>query len=151
MVRRVRKKLKRKPYKKRIIMPEAETSSHGASDPNATLSPRSVFSYEESKDLLSEDRTEAPDIGQKSEDDESYAQSYPALIDKYISRTGNIPFISIIGGAVVVISYVLIQDNSSGNLTTLHEVLWAIAKAGIILGFFLLLLVITFFCRKLMR
>ena len=63
-------------------MPEVETSSHGSSDPNATLSPRSVFSYEESKDLLSEDRTEAPEIGKKAEDDESYAQSYPALIDK---------------------------------------------------------------------
>ena len=132
-------------------MPKVETSSHGISEPNATLSPISVFSYKDNKDLLSEDRTEAPEIGQKFEEDESYEQSYPALIDKYISRTGNIPFISIIGGAVVVTSYVLIQDNSSGKLTNLCEVIWAIEKAGIILGFFLILLLVTFFCRKLMR
>jgi len=156
LVRRIRKKLQKKPSRrkkpsqKRIVMPEAETRSHSFSDPNSTLSPKSVFAYEGSEDFLPEDSTKAPEVGEKPEE-ESYTQTYPALIDKYISRTGNIPFIFIIGGAVAVISYVLIQDNAAGKLTTFEEVIWGIGKSAIILGFFLVLLVVAFLFRKLFR
>jgi hypothetical protein len=96
--------VKKKDEKKRIpqktiVVPERETSSSLIVHPNATLTPDASLEIQTTGQWLSRDSTNAPKIGEESEEQEQYAESQAALIDKYILGKHSVPFVL----AIVVI------------------------------------------------
>jgi hypothetical protein len=143
------KRKKRKPQQiplKMISPIVEETSSSPPLHPNATLTPDASLDIPTGQ-WLSKDSTNAPEIGEKSEEHEEhgdYAGSHAALIDKYILSRHSIPFIL----AFIVIGYVFIQDNGAGKLTTWTGILWTIEKSGILLGLLLFILICQSIYKK---
>lgn len=134
--------IKKKGGKQKSIPPKIistlheETSSSPAVHPNATLIPDASLESTSSQ-WLSRDSTNAPKIGEPTKEQEPFAESHAALIDKYVLSRHSIYFILVMG----IIGYVFVQDNGAGKLTSWQGIWWTIQKSGILLGllFFILL------------
>ena len=140
---KIKVKGRKKIPQKRVFMPDKETTSSPAFHPNATT-PYVSLESAASGQWLSRDSTNAPEIGEASEEQEQYAQSYPALIEKYVFSKHFIPFLL----ALMVIGFIFIQDNAAGKLTSWNELWWTIQKSGILLGIFLCILFCQFLYKK---
>jgi len=143
MVKRKGEK-KRKVPPKTVLLPERETSSSPPLHPNATLTPDASLEPQTTETWLSRDSTNAPRIGEESEEREEYAGSQAALIDKYILSRHSAPFVL----AIMVIGYIFIQDNGAGKLTNWEGIWWAVQKSGILAGIIFLLLFCQFLYRR---
>lgn len=119
---------------KRIVIPTPETSSllEGTSAPTlaSTSSPETAMSSL----ILKGDSTSAPRLGERDNEEVEYASSYPALLDKYAFSKW--PFSKIV--VLVILGWIVIQDNGAGKLTNWQGVLWTLQKLGVFLGLFLL-------------
>jgi len=145
MVKRKRKAKKKIPQKM-IFIPNEETGTSPLPHPNATLTPDASLESPTSGQWLSGDSTSAPKIGEESDEEEQYAQSYPALIEKYILSRHFIAFLL----ALVLIGYVFIQDNAAGNLKNWDGIWWTIQKSGILLALLLSVLLCQFLYKKIL-
>lgn len=130
MVKRKEGRRKKIPYNK-IVIPEEEISSSPPLHPNATLTSDIFLESPTSGQLLSKDSTNAPQIGEELEEQIPYAESYAALIDKYVLSKYAKYLLSV--AFIFVISYIFIQDNGAGKLTNWQGILWFIQKSGILL------------------
>ena len=145
MVKRKEGRRKKIPYKK-FFIPEEEISNSPSLHPNATLTSDASLESSTSGQLLSKDSTNAPEIGEESGEQIQYAESYSALIDKYLLSNYAkylIPFAFIF----FVISYIFIQDNGAGKLTNWQGIWWTIQKSGILLFIFLASFLFILSCR----
>jgi hypothetical protein len=129
---------------KTILIPEKETSSSLIIHPNATLSPYASLETQTTGHLLSRDSTNAPKIGEESEEQIPYAQSQAALLDKYVLSRHSFPFIL----AIIVIGYIFIQDNGAGKLTNWDGIWWAVQKSGILACIIFALLFFQYLYKK---
>jgi len=143
MVKRKRK-VKKKIPPKIVFIPDEETGTSLLLHPNATLTPEASLESPTSAQWLPGDSTSAPKIAEESDEEEQYAQSYPALIEKYILSRHFIPFLL----AIVLIGYVFIQDNAAGNLRNWSGIWWTIQKSGILLALLLVVLLCQFLYKK---
>jgi hypothetical protein len=143
MAKRKGEKKKRIPQKT-ILIPERETSSSLIVHPNATLTPDASLETQTTGQWLSRDSTNAPKIGEESEEQERYAGSQAALIDKYILSRHSVPFVL----AIIVIGYIFIQDNGAGKLTNWEGIWWAVQKSGILAGIICVLLIFQYLYKK---
>jgi hypothetical protein len=129
---------------KTILIPERETSSSLIVHPNATLTPDASLETRTTGQWLSRDSTNAPKIGEESEEQERYAQSQAALLDKYVLSRHTAPFIL----AIIAIGYIFIQDHGAGKLTNWEGIWWAVQKSGILVGIIFLLLFFQYLYKK---
>lgn len=143
MVKKKDEKKKRIPQKT-ILIPERETSSSLIVHPNATLTPDASLEPQTTETWLSRDSTNAPRIGEESEEREQYAESQAALIDKYILSRHSVPFVL----AIIAIGYIFTQDNGAGKLTDWEGIWWAVQKSGILVGIIFLLLFFQYLYKK---
>ena len=104
--------------------------------PEATLTP-DASSDKTRYSLLSEDTTNAPNIGEE-DDESSYAGTTSALLDKYFFSKKYIPFYILLIINALVSAWIYISDNSSHKLNDFDSIKWTLTKCGI---FFLLSLV----------
>lgn len=137
------KRQKRIPQK--IYIPrEEEISSAPTLHPNATLTPDASLVSSTDAQWIQRDSTNAPKIGEQSEEQIPYAGSYAALIDKYLLSKYSIPFVI----AIILIGWVFIQDNAAGKLINWQGIFWTIQKSGIILGIIFVILFFQFLYGK---
>lgn len=121
--------LKNIPHKKVIVPVQEEiTTSSPTIHPNATLTPEASFENSTSQ-WLSKDSTNAPKIGEVSEEEKPYAESHAALIDKYILSKQSLPFAIIL----VIIGVIFVQDNYNEKLSSWEGIWWAITKSIILI------------------
>lgn len=145
MVKRKESRRKKIPHKT-IFIPDEEASSSPPLHPNATLAPDTSLKSPTSGQFLSKDSTNAPEIGEESEEQIQYAESYSALIDKYLLSNYAkylIPFAFIF----FVISYIFIQDNGAGKLANWQGIWWTIQKSVILLFILLASFLFILSCR----
>ncbi len=139
------KRKKQKSYIKPKIQSQIEqASSEGAIHPNATLGPDSSLNQPSTVYWIEGDSTNAPEIGKESESKESYAQSQWALVDKHVFGKKILPFTLV----VILIGWILIQDNGAGKLTNWSGMFWTVQKCGVIIGLFLIILFIQWIYQK---
>jgi len=143
MAKRKKKKRKRIPQR-RVFVSEEETGSSPSPRPDVTLTPDVSLETPTGSQLLSRDSTNAPKVGEKAEEEEQYAESQAALIDKYILSRHSIPFLLALG----VIGYLFIQDNAAGKLVSWKGIWWTIQKSGILLVIFFIVLFCQFLYNK---
>ncbi len=122
------KKKKRRP---RIpVQPKSmAASTESQTYPDATVGPESDSPGTGS--WYMRDSTSAPDLGQPEKPEEQYAQSEAALIDKYLFGKKLLPFAAV---AILVI-WIAVQDNGSGKLNNVYDLLWMGVKIIVILLF----------------
>jgi hypothetical protein len=113
-------------------MPPEPTASSQSVHPDATLSPDVSDISPTSSNLLSNDSTNAPAIGQSDDDRSPYAKSNAELVDKYVF--GRLPFTYLL--ICGIIGYIFIQDNSAAKLTDWKGILWTMMKSSVLLGIF---------------
>jgi len=145
MVKREESRRKKIPHKT-IFIPDEEASSSPPLHPNATLTPDASLKSPTSDQLLSRDFTNAPEIGEESEEQTQYAESYSALIDKYL-LSNYAKYLIPCTFIFFIISYIFIQDNGAGKLTNWQGIWWTIQKSGILLLIFLASFLFIFSCR----
>lgn len=133
---------------KNIFIPGHEITSSSGDSPNITLTPEASLDRATGSHLLSSNPTQAPPIGEKSEEQDKIAESIPALIDKYVLSKYPffIPAILAFFLIASVISYIFIQDNGAGKLSDYSGILWTIQKSGIILSLLIFILVLILIC-----
>lgn len=142
------KRKKRKSHPKLIIRPIPETTSTEVSiHPNATLGPDASLEQPSTGEWVAQDSTSAPEIGKESEATESYAGSEWALVDKYIFGGKLIPFALV----VIVIGWIIIQDNGAGELTDWNAIWWTIQKCSVVMGLYGVILLIQCLYQKIFK
>ena len=133
VIRRRQRKKKQTPSK--IVNMPTEIRSDEGDGPDETIHPRFSSLSSTDKNLLSEDNTSAPEIGEETVDNESFASSYPELIDKHIFSQKNIRPIALFLGLLILLIFIFIQDNEAGLLSDFQGVLWSIKKCSYVSGF----------------
>jgi hypothetical protein len=119
------------------VAQEAEASNVPSLHVNATLDPRASLEFPTSATWLSDDSTNAPQIEEETSR-QVYAQTAPALIDKYVLSRDFIPFTL----AVLGIGWIFISDNNAGKLATWRDLLWTLEKSASLLLLFCLILLL---------
>lgn len=127
-------------YSSQSIPTSSSTEFHS----DATLGPESSSDSPTNIGWASSESTSAPAIGEEEKPRESYAQSTPALIDKYVFSRDFLPFALVAIG----MGWVFIQDNGAGNLKTFGDLLWTMEKCAAILVLFLIMLFLQWLYKK---
>lgn len=112
------------------------TSSSSEIHSNATLGPEGSFDSPTNTSWMSSESTNAPTVGEEEGARETFAQSTPALIDKYVFSRDFLPFTLVVIG----MGWIFLQDNGAGNLKTFDDLLWTMEKCGAIFLIFLIML-----------
>jgi hypothetical protein len=117
--------------KRKLPRPEM-ASSDPIIHPDATLGPDASF---EATGVLWEDRdsTNAPTVGEEEEKSD-YASGYPALIEKLLHDKLPLRVPTVLVALLLVwfvfVSWLFVQDNSSGALAWWDGLKWFAAKVG---------------------
>lgn len=107
-------------------------STEATTYPDITSSPEALDAKPSTEQWIPEDSTSVPEIGEESETAEPLAGSQWALIDKYIIRKKLIHFVIVI----IVIGWIIIQDNGAGKLTDWKAIWWTLQKCFVFLGLY---------------
>src|SRR2546422_6314321 len=139
-----KKKHDRRRSEERLGTLEIPTSSGPYIHPNATVGPEASLGTPTDVTWMSRDSTSAPEAGEEEEVKKSYAESTPALIDKYVLSRDFVPFTLVVVG----IGWIFIQDNAAGNLKNWNELLWTLQKSGTLLFLFAIVLACQWAYKK---
>lgn len=126
-------KRRRRKYRPGVPHPIRDvTSTEASTYPDITSSPEALDTKPSTEQLILDDSTSVPEIGGETEAPEPLAESQWALIDKYIIRKKLIHFVIV----MIVIGWIIIQDNSAGKLTDWKAIWWTLKKCFVILGLY---------------
>jgi len=140
-----KKRRRRGPIQKHITMPPDEaTSSDTIIDEESTLSPDS--SIRDGKTILDTEATNAPEVGEREteKEQEEYAQSIAALVDKRMFSDKGIPFVVIL----VIMGWIFIQDNKAEILDNWYSIFWTIQKCSFFLVLYIIFLVYRWAAKR---
>lgn len=107
-------------------------STEATTFPDATSGPDAPTEEPSTDQWIRQDSTSVPEIGEESEAEEPLAENKWALIDKYILSKKLIPFVL----AIIVIGWMLIQDNGAGKLIDWKAMWWTLQKCFVVLGLY---------------
>jgi len=139
------KRKRKKILQKQIIGYVEPTESEPKIHPDATLSSDASMEEMTSIDLLQQDSTSAPVIGE--EEKEEYAESMAGLLDKYVLSRKSIPFSIILVTCAIVSGVLFIQDNNAGLLADVNALIWTIKKCVFFFG----LVIVFWICLSIVR
>lgn len=141
------KKKKRK-VRHGIPRPIREIASTEATPyPDVTSGPEASMERLSTESWIPQDSTNVPEIGEESEAAEPLAESQWALIDKYVLRKKLIPFVL----AILVIGWMIIQDNGAGKLTDWKAVWWTLQKCFVVLALYSFIVFIQWILQTLFK
>lgn len=132
------------PTKIKHVYQELEKTEDGEISINATLGPDASLEQPTQDYLRLRDSTNEPEIEEAKETNNVLAASQWTLIEKYIIRKNILPF----AVAVVVVSFIFIQDNGAGKLDNWGAILWTVTKCGVFLGIILISLFLMWAYKK---
>ncbi|MBC8346378.1 MAG: hypothetical protein ISR82_00125 [Candidatus Marinimicrobia bacterium] len=115
--------------------------------PNKTSGPDSELDTPSSGSWVLQDATTVPEIGEPQKVNESFAESPSALIDKHLFSSKKIPFAAI----VIVLGFIIIQDNGAGNLADWNSILWSMKKSGYIILLYSLISFLQWIYQKIVN
>jgi hypothetical protein len=143
----VKRKTGRHRRKRAIEITPVETSTQASSE-MARTPPPDASPDESSSDLWGTvDRATGDSTDEEAEEPQPYAQTYSALIDKYVFSRRFLPFAL----AAIVVFCLILQDNGAGKLTNWHGIGWTLAKCGMALAIFVVVLVLQWLYQKIVR
>ena len=125
-----RKKGRVPPTKIKHIYEESGKTEDGEIDINATLGPDASLEQPTQDYLNLRDSTNDPETGEEKETNYALAGSQWELFEKYIIRKKILPLVA----AIVVVSYIFIQDNGAGRLDNWEAIRWTLIKCGVVLA-----------------
>jgi len=139
-----RKKSRFPPTKIKHIYQESEKTEDGEISINVTLGPAASLEQPTQGYLKLRDSTNAPETEEEKEEYNVLVKNQWALIEKYILRKNILPF----AVAVVLVSFIFIQDNGAGKLDNWGAIWWTVTKCGVCLGIILIPLFLMWSYKK---
>lgn len=118
------------PTKINPIYQESGKTEDGEISINVTLGPDASLEQPTQGYLRLRDSTNEPETGEEKETNNALAGSQWGLFEKYIIRKKILPLVA----AIVVVSYIFIQDNEAGRLDNWGAIRWTLIKCGVFLG-----------------
>jgi hypothetical protein len=91
--------------------------------------------------------TNEPKFVQKNSFPQTYVKNAWELIDKYILSKKTLPFVIVI----ILLGFIIIQDNGIGKLNNWEEIWWTIRKCVTLIVLFIIIEFVQWFYQKIIK